>query len=274
MYYSFSQQKPSLPANPPHMVLFLVVTIITIVAVLALLLILVLLNQKRQRLFEESLATLKLDHEKNILRTQMEIHEQTLKNVSREIHDNIHLSLIMAKMNLFELDCEDRKEAALRSEISVALIGNAIADLSAMSRSLNSDLIKSQGLIKALQLETERIQRCTRLNVTLSITGEPIYMTCDKEVFVFRIVQEAFNNVLKHARAKSVWLNLHYNCAMLELRVRDDGQGFDGARLEAEKGPSTGLASIKTRAWLLNGTLALQTAPGKGTELFLTIPFD
>ena len=66
MYYSFSQEKTALPANPPHIVLFLVVTIITIVAVLALLLILVLLNQKRQRHFEESLATLKLDHEKNI----------------------------------------------------------------------------------------------------------------------------------------------------------------------------------------------------------------
>lgn len=263
-----------MPANPPHIVLFLVVTIITIVAVLALLLILILLNQKRQRHFEESLTTLKLDHEKNILRTQMEIHEQTLKNVSREIHDNIHLSLIMAKMNLFELNCEDRKEAALRSEISIALIGNAIADLSAMSRSLNSDLIKNQGLIKALQQETERIQRCTRLNVSLNIAGEPIYMSCDKEVFIFRIVQEAFNNVLKHAKAKSVWLNLHYKCTMLELKVRDDGEGFDGAYLERAGGPSTGLASIKTRAWLFNGTLTLKTGRQQGTELFVTIPFD
>lgn len=246
---------------------------IAIVAVLTVLLILILFNQKRQRQFEQRLTTMKLDHEKNILKTQMEIHEQTLRDISREIHDNIHLSLIMAKMNLYELDNGVDEDLAARSKLSVKLITNAIDDLSAMSLSLNSDLIQSQGLIKALQGEVERVRRCTKLVVDLQITGEPIYLPCEKEQFVFRIVQEAFNNVLKHAKAKRVGLTLHYNNTMLDLNIKDDGEGFDEASVKASGKIMSGLASIQNRMKLFNGTLRLKTELQQGTELFVTIPY-
>jgi len=258
---------------PTYVILFLIAAIAAIVATISILLILILINQRRQRHFEKSMEELKLDHEKNILKTQTEIHEQTLKNISREIHDNIHLSLIMAKMSLFGLALEDRKDIATRSDQSIALISNAITDLSAMSRSLNSDLITSQGLIKALQQELERIKRCTRLAVELQITGEPVYLECEKELFIFRIVQEAFNNVLKHARANNVWLNIHYENNLLGIRIKDNGQGFV-EEAPGKKGAATsGLANIRYRTHLFNGSVSIKSEVEKGTELFVTIPF-
>jgi signal transduction histidine kinase len=203
----------------------------------------------------------------------MEIHEQTLRDISREIHDNIHLSLIMAKMNLYELDGTATEEVIARSNLSIKLITNAIEDLSAMSRSLNSDLIQSQGLIKALQGEVERVRRCTKLAVNLEITGEPIYLPSEKEQFIFRIVQEAFNNILKHAKAKCVGLSLHYNNRMVDLNIKDDGEGFDEAAVLASGKAMSGLESMRNRMQLFDGTLRLKTEVQKGTELIVTIPY-
>src|SRR5688572_29078863 len=122
---------------PPYIVVFLVVTIMAVTAVLGLLMILILLNQKRQRTFEKSTAKMKLDHEKHILSTQVEIQEQTFLNISQEIHDNISLSLTLAKLNLYMIG---QKEGELPSEVierSINLISTAIADLSAISKSLH-----------------------------------------------------------------------------------------------------------------------------------------
>jgi signal transduction histidine kinase len=246
---------------------------IAIVAVLCVLLILILVNQKKQRQFEQRVADMKLDHEKTLLKTQTEIHEQTLRDISREIHDNIHLSLIMAKMNLYDLEEHPDAEIRGRGQISGKLVSNAIEDLSAMSRSLNSDLIRSQGLIKALQSEVERVRRCTKLIVDLNITGEPIYLHCEKELFLFRLVREAFNNVLKHAKAKSVELSLHYNNRALDLNIIDDGEGFDEATVIASGKTMTGLTSMRKRMEFFNGSLRLKTELQKGTELFVTIPY-
>jgi two-component system, NarL family, sensor kinase len=257
---------------PPYIVLFLVVTIVAVAAVLGLLMILILLNQKRQRTFEQSMARLKLDHEKHILTTQVEIQEQTFLNISQEIHDNISLSLTLAKLNLYMLDQKGEKVSEVIDR-SIDLIGQAIKDLSAISKSLNPELIAQQGLIKSLQQEIERIRRCTNLDIDLSISGEPVYLSADKELFVFRIVQETFNNVLKHAEASNVKLDMHYNNTNVELTFEDDGKGFNRELLALKKGESAGLANMENRISRVKGSFNLTTAPEKGTKLFVTIPF-
>lgn len=258
---------------PPYIILFLVVTILVIAAVLSLLVILILLNQKRQRTYEETLAALKLDHEKNILKTQVEIQEQTFHNIAREIHDNINLSLTLAKLNLNTINWQTEDGPVQKVNDSIAIISDAITDLTDMSRSLNSELIRNQGLLKALQNEMERISRSAKLSIDLQVTGHPVYLSSDRELFIFRIVQEAFNNVLKHAKASQTRLHLHYNGSHVEIRVTDDGVGFNSARLQ-KNGLQAGLSNIQTRARLFKGDLSIGRGPEKGTELFVTIPFE
>jgi two-component system NarL family sensor kinase len=259
---------------PPYIVVFLVVTIMAVAAVLGLLGILILLNQKRQRTFEKSTAKMKLDHEKHILSTQVEIQEQTFLNISQEIHDNISLSLTLAKLNLYMIG---QKEGELPSEVierSINLISTAIADLSAISKSLHPELITQLGITKALQQEVDRIRRCTKLDIDLAITGEPVYLTADRELFIFRIVQETFNNVLKHAEASRVKLEMHYNNSHVELSFEDDGKGFNTEVLKHKKGQSAGIANMEKRISRFNGDFSLAAEPEKGTKLFVTIPFE
>jgi two-component system, NarL family, sensor kinase len=259
---------------PPYIVIFLVVTMVAVAAVLTLLLILILLNQKRQRTFKESMERLKLDHEKHLLTTQVEIQEQTFLNISQEIHDNISLSLTLAKLNLYMIGKQSNEDPLIVIQRSMDLISEAILDLSSISKSLNPELISQQGIMKALQQEVDRIRRCTELDIDLQITGEPVYLCADRELFIFRIVQETFNNVLKHAEARSVKLEMHYNNSHVELTFQDDGKGFDEKNLLLKKGQSAGLANMENRVSRFNGDYKLVTSPGEGTKLFVTIPFE
>ncbi len=258
---------------PPYIVLFLAVTIIVIVIVLALLFILILINQKRQRLFQESISALQLEHEKHILKTQVEIQEQTLEHISREIHDNIGLSLTLAKLNLNTINPHNPPAINQSVEHSIELISEAMEDLRDISHSLNSELIQNQGLLKALEKETERISRFTRLNVELSVSGEPVYLPCDKELFIFRIIQEAMNNVVKHAKATTVKLHLFYAGQQVEINVKDNGNGFDMEKLKEMNCSAAGLSNMEKRARLFNGSFELRSEKQKGTELNLVIPF-
>jgi two-component system, NarL family, sensor kinase len=221
----------------------------------------------------QNMETLKMNHEKNLLKTQVEIQEQTFRNISQEIHDNINLSLTLAKLNLYMLGQGGEEKTSDGINRSIGLIGNAINDLTAISRGLNSEVICQQGLIRALQQEIDRIGRNTALNIHLVISGEPVYLDSARELFIFRIVQEAFNNIIKHAEARVVELRLGYDCARIDVTITDDGKGFK-QELLGEKAGSAGLTNIRTRTKWFNGSFSLQSEEKAGTQLFITIPYD
>jgi two-component system, NarL family, sensor histidine kinase DegS len=137
---------------------------------------------------------------------------------------------------------------------------------------MNSEVIKHMGLINALQKEIKRIEAFTRLKIDYTITGEPMFMACEKELFIFRMIQEAFNNVLKHAKATIASLSLNYSSSKLNVVIKDDGSGFDKEAVSSKKDNNAGLKNMEARAKLFNGEMALQTCPGKGTEVYITIP--
>lgn len=260
--------------NPPsYIIVFLIATIIVIVVVLVLLVLLILYNQKRQRAYMANMENLKMNHEKHLLKTQVEIQEQTFKNIAQEIHDNINLSLTLAKLNLYMLGQNGPERSPDTINRSIGLISSAITDLSAISRGLNSEVICQQGLLRALQHEVDRIGRNTNLIIHLVISGEPVYLDSSRELFIFRIVQEAFNNIIKHAEANIVELRLHYNCARLDMTITDNGKGFKREMLSPKQG-AAGLTNIETRTKSFNGSFTLQSAEKAGTQLFITIPYD
>src|SRR5215831_12354634 len=102
--------------------------------------------QKKQIAHFNTIEELKLDHEKRLLQTQLEMQEQTFQHISREIHDNISLSLTLAKLNLNTLHWENAEKAKAQTDLSLEQISKAINDLSDISKSLNSELIINQGL--------------------------------------------------------------------------------------------------------------------------------
>ena len=249
---------------------FYVFVSVLIFAMIFFIIAIIIIYRKHQVNHEKDITQLKLVYDKTLLNTQLEIQEQTFQHISREIHDNINLSLTLAKLQLNTFDWQDREKSSLKLEMSINLLSNSIADLSDISRSMNADLIAEQGLLKALEEEVKRIQEVEIFQLDYCIQGSPVFMESTKELIIFRIIQEAFNNIIKHARAREVRLRLNYMPEILEIEIRDNGRGFDRSLCSNSK--QAGLKNMETRVKILKGEMKIISQPGKGTTLQFTIP--
>jgi signal transduction histidine kinase len=232
------------------------------------------LYQKKRIAFIKNFEAAKLDYERNLLRTQLEIQEHTFQNIAREIHDNISLSLTLAKLNLNTLVVNERSAPTDSIQNSVGLISNAIRDLSNISKSLNSEVISSYGLITALQVEIDKVRRCGKHEIRFEVCGEPVYMDPQKELVLFRITQEALNNILKHANATAITLKLHYNKGYIDLKIADNGVGFDAVNSMQNENHimKAGLTNMRSRANLIQGTCLIESTLANGTTISVSAP--
>ena len=261
--------------NKNQIILFLIVITAIIVLLATLIITLIYLYQKKQLAYHENLDKLKLDNEKNILKTQVEIQENTFENISREIHDNINLSLTLAKLNLNTINWNEKQKSETLINSCVDLLSKAINDLSDISKSMNPEIISNQGLINAIEKEIDRIAHTGHFKIKFAVTGEPIYMDAQKELVVFRIVQESINNIIKHAMATEIEIELHFKNDRLGLTIIDNGNGFCMETFDAnpERKQKAGLTNMRTRAMMFNGNLKIKSNPGTGTNIFVTIPY-
>lgn len=198
-----------------------------------------------------------------LLSAEIEIKEQTLMNVSREIHDNFGqvASLIKINLNLLSsnLSAEDRQKV----NESLDLIRQLITDMKSLSRSLNGDSLQKIGWIVALENERARINRLGGVQLTLSVEGEPEEIQHEEQLMLYRIVQEIFNNLLKHAHAKEAWLHLSYCDGKLALRYKDNGKGFDPKKSKHKQG--SGIVNMQERCRQIGAEFVIESAPGHGT---------
>ena len=231
--------------------------------------------RRRQIVYHKEIETIKSEFEKTLLKTQLEIQEQTFQNISREIHDHICLNLTLAKLNLVTIDHGNNHQSTDNVNSSIEILGKSIHELSDISHSMNPEIIESNGLIAALELEIQKMKKLNLFQINLSINGSPVYMDSQKELFIFRIIQEAFNNVLKHAKAKNVLLYLYYGHDQMNATLQDDGQGFEFTTYHenALVKPHSGLQNMRKRAQLINGNCDIQSEPGKGTKIKLSVPY-
>ncbi|MCX6319291.1 MAG: ATP-binding protein [Bacteroidetes bacterium] len=251
-------------------IIFLVVISAVILGMVAFIVFILFLYRRKQQTFEQQLEKVKLDNERILLSTQLEIQEQTFQNISREIHDNITLSLTLAKLHLHTLDPKDPDAAAEKVHTSIELLTKSITELSDISKGLNADVIIQHGLLKALEEEIQRIRQTGLFTLAFEVEGTPVYMDNQQELIIFRIIQESFNNIIKHAGATHARLLMHYHPQELVISIQDNGRGFDTGM--AKQSTRAGLKNMETRVRILNGTLQIQTAPAQGTTLIFTIP--
>lgn len=235
-------------------------------------LVIVFLHRKKQISYQKKINEIAANYERNLLKTQLEIQEQTSLHISREIHDNINLSLTLAKLYLHTLDWNDKEKSSEKVDSSINLLTNSISQLSDISKNLNADIIIQHGLLKALEDELHRIRQTGMFSLDFELTGTPVYMDHQKELIIFRIVQEAFNNILKHARANKAKLHLNYNLEELTITIIDDGNGFDTSLAGVNR--HAGLKNMETRIKILNGNMQINSQPANGTTLFFTLPFE
>ena len=134
---------------------------------------------QRKFKFSKQMEVVQQEHQKNLLTAQLEMQEQTFQHISQEIHDHIGQRLTLARLYLNSRNQHDAEAQDELIEQSAALIETAIDDLKQLSRSLTADLITDFGLIKAVQVETERLSK-TGLHTHLSVNGNTVFLDTEK----------------------------------------------------------------------------------------------
>ena len=201
--------------------------------------------------------------------------EDENRRVARELHDDLGQRLSALKIDLVMLEGDLRDEggsARVLGQVGAmhAVIDETIAAVRRISSDLRPALLDELGLDAALDWLAKDFSRRYAIRVSTQ-TPEDVDVTEQAATAVFRIVQEALNNVVHHASAGQAWVTLTHDDDGYVLRVRDDGRGWDGIPKDGAR-RSFGLLGVRERARLLGGTVAIEHPPGQGFELVVTFP--
>ncbi len=206
--------------------------------------------------------------EQTLLQTRVEIQEQTFTAISREMHDNICQMLSLAKLNINTVQLHNEVQTQTKLEESTSLITQSLQSLRDLAKSLQGGSIQQLGLLSSLELEMRRIEKLGVMQTAFRVFGEPFNVDENKSVIIFRIAQEAIQNVLKHAEASVVEMQVKFSPAEMELVVKDNGKGID----PAVNTDGSGLRNIRDRARIIGATLRIEKSDTGGTMIRLTLP--
>ncbi|MDA7824953.1 histidine kinase [Flavobacteriaceae bacterium] len=250
----------------------IVLIIYTIAVIFGLLLFVILFfiafqNRKNKLLVKQIEAEKR--YERELATSQLEIQEQTFKNIGWELHDNVGqlLSVLSIQLNMILLKAPRTIQKQLKDTSDV--LGNTIQEVSNLSKNLNNEVVNKNGLIRSLEIEVERFNKLKYLKASFKVNGNIICISAAHEILIFRIYQEFLANVMKHSKAKNLSVTLNFNANDLEIIAEDNGVGFD----TSQKTESSGLQTIKGRATLLNAKYSLTSIIDNGTKLVLQYTF-
>jgi two-component system, NarL family, sensor kinase len=245
---------------------------ILVLAGFALLIVyIVSVHQKNRRKFIKEMEEMKINFKNEILQSELEMQEDTFESISMEIHDNISQLLSVAKLNLSRignLPGEDLKKI----QYSVDLMSEAMYGLNDLSRRLNAEMIREEGLCVAVEEYVRQLRKSTEFEIVFNTSGYKKYFPIEKELILFRIMQESVNNILKHAAANQMIIDLHFGHDSLNLKIRDNGKGFDLSRTFNKSKRGAGIKNMQKRAAMIGGKFLLETGLEKGTRISIKLP--
>jgi signal transduction histidine kinase len=220
------------------------------------------LKRKNMLLLEKEKMNIRF--EQILLRSKLEIQEETFTYISREIHDNIGqvLSLIRINLNTISVPAEEQK-----INLMDELIGKAIRDLRNLSHSLDTDLIRNTGWAKAAERLMADLQKTGTCKTIFSAEEKLPALGNEKSIILFRMIQEIVNNIIKHARAKEIEFKAFKDEKGITIEIEDNGKGFDRATVAA----GAGLQNLETRAKMIDANLNIHTIPGSGTRVTISV---
>ncbi|OJW81859.1 MAG: hypothetical protein BGO69_15300 [Bacteroidetes bacterium 46-16] len=229
-----------------------------------------LVQKQKQNKFRLEKQRMEFERVNELLLTRLEVQESTINQVAMELHDHIvqFLALVKIKIHATSL-CRDEAQRSDLSAETVELLERVIGEIRDMSHSLNTDYIKQTGLVRAVDMELENILAAKGFRGGFTMQGEYEPFDAQTELVIFRIVQEALHNVVKHARARVVEVLIENMPGAFSLHIKDDGVGFDAGNKELLKG--VGFINMQQRAGFIKGNLSVNSSPGAGTTLSLLI---
>jgi signal transduction histidine kinase len=259
-------------ANNDIKELIIITTLIFLIAPAFLVLYIFIYNRRKKRHIEEK-ELMKLTFETELIKTQMEIREQTMQTIGADLHDNIGQLLSLTSLTLNSVKLEDAEKAQQKIDAALDLTMRSIKEMRLLGKLLQGEQLIALGLTEAIRREINWIEKSGQYAVTYVIEGEqPAQNNPDKDLILFRILQEVFNNIIKHSKAKEISIKLSYSETGINLQIIDNGAGFNISELpEEQKG--MGLMNIQKRAEIVGGEIFIQSQPGEGTCIDIFIPY-
>lgn len=242
---------------------------IFLILLISIIIITAILYHNRKRSHKIDLA----NFQNTLLQTQMEIREQTMQTIGADLHDNVGQLLSLTSLTLNSVKLEDTEKAQQKIDAALDLTLRSIKEMRLLGKLLQGEQLIGLGLCEAIRHEINWIEKSGQYAVSYDIEGEqPAQNNPDKDLILFRVLQEIFNNIIKHSKATDISIKLTYSQEGIRLQVIDNGTGFDIDHLpEDQKG--MGLLNIQKRAEIVGGEVFIQSQPREGTCIEIFIPY-
>ncbi len=208
------------------------------------------------------------------IKTMVATQEEERKRISKDLHDEVGVKLSALKLFLSSLSekasATNNEEIVSLAQSSENLITEAMQDVRQLLLNLSPGILEEFGYSTAVEGLVSKINETEQLHFSLVIFGMKQRLQKDYELALYRITQELINNVIKHAGAKQVSLQIGRRDEKIILMIEDDGKGFDvGSRKDGY-----GLHNLDTRTRMLDGIITIDSQPGKGTSVLIEIPYN
>ncbi|MEM6806512.1 MAG: sensor histidine kinase, partial [Bacteroidota bacterium] len=226
-------------------------------------------NKKRRELLQAQLETSEKAREADTLRAIIYGEEQERKRLARELHDGLGSQLATVKMlvGAIQNDLPEVKDSELHQKAET-MLDDACKEIREISHNLMPGTISRYGLEQAVSDMCINLEQSQQLQVScmLHIDKE---IDENMQVAVYRIIQELLRNVVKHAEAQEVIVQLQTEDNQIELTLEDDGKGFEPS---LQAGDGIGLKNIRSRVEVLKGNIDIDSKSGSGTSVYINIP--
>lgn len=210
---------------------------------------------------------MKLQREK--IFAEITIQENERKRIANDLHDSLGPLLSAVKLNINSVDILHPEDRVILEKTGKYL-DEIIGSMRQISYDLLPNTLERQGLVEAIREFVGQVNLKQTINIQLYVVKE-IQVAKDKEIHIFRMIQEIVHNTLKHAKAANLQIGLSEEKGHLLFLTKDDGRGFDKDKILSGS-PGLGLKSLESRCEILNGILSLESKPGAGTNYFIKIP--
>ncbi len=206
---------------------------------------------------------------RHLAKAVWQVQEEERRSIALELHDGIG-QILTALINHIRHSGGDAGSDDGGGSLELAT--TALAEVRRMSRALRPSVLDDLGLAAALRWLIRTTGEASGLDLTLTWPDDEVELDKESETLVFRIVQEALTNIVKHAEASRVRIAVQDAAQVLQVSITDNGRGFDAATVLAASDQGFGARGMRDRAELFGGRLLIDSAPGEGTSILLELP--
>lgn len=258
--------------NPSVFTGIILITLLFFITALGLVFLAVIYN-KVQKLHTQEKQMMQQQFESELLKTQIEVQEQTMQTIASDLHDNIGQLLSLTNLTLGSIDLKHPEKSAQKIDTSINLVHVSIKELRDLAKLFQGEQLIEIGLSHAIQQEINWLQKSERYIIDATIElSEVIAKAPNKDLIILRLLQEIFNNIIKHSEATHIEFNIYTADEKVYLNIKDNGIGFDIENVKKKKS-GMGLNAMAKRVALINGEISINSTPLTGTTISIEIPY-